>query len=295
MNLNILQWNARSITSNKGDLELFMHDNNIHVALISETWLKKDKFFSISGYNILRSDRNDGFGGVAILIKTHFLYTDLGCVTALPEVECRGISVVLQNGLKYMYILYKRPQVSITAASWNALFRQLKKPFLIGGDFNVHHTSWGSSFSNREGTALLDSLEEDNLVVLNDGNPTRLTPPNSLKSAVDLTLCSPSLAPLFTSKVSNESLGSDHFVILINLRTPGRLTQQPPIPKLNIQKWDLKNADWKLFQDRMENLTTQATSSQDTSYDTFIKNVNTAAEAAVPKVKPHNKVSTLVV
>ena len=81
MTFNIMQWNARSIRSNKGDLEQFLHKNNIHAALVSETWLKNVYTFSITGYSAIRKDRLDGYGGVMILLRNSFYYQELVCTT----------------------------------------------------------------------------------------------------------------------------------------------------------------------------------------------------------------------
>jgi exonuclease III len=65
--INIIQWNAQSIRPKRLEIESLLHQEKIHLALISETWLDPNINFHISGYNIFRTDRADGFGGVAIL------------------------------------------------------------------------------------------------------------------------------------------------------------------------------------------------------------------------------------
>lgn len=70
--LNILQWNARSAVANKTTLEKFLFDQNVHIALISETWFKPGVFVNFPGYNIIRDDRTDGKTGVAIFFKNKY-------------------------------------------------------------------------------------------------------------------------------------------------------------------------------------------------------------------------------
>lgn len=66
--LNIIQWNAQSIVSNRLVLTNFLYNNNIHIAIISETWLKPiNQNFKIRGYNIERNDIGNKHNGVAII------------------------------------------------------------------------------------------------------------------------------------------------------------------------------------------------------------------------------------
>lgn len=195
MVLKIIQSNARSIRSNRGDLELFIHEKNVHVALINDTWLKKDSHFSSPSYRTIWKDTQDGYGAVTILVKNNFSYQQLVCPAGLPETECVGITIVTKSSTKLnIYIIYRRPQVNVDSAGWITFLDSLDKPFVIGGDFNVHYTLWDSSSSERGGSALFEATEEVNLVALNDGSPTILSAPGSSLSAVDLSFCLSSLA-----------------------------------------------------------------------------------------------------
>ena len=68
---------------------------------------------------------------------------------------------------------------------------------------------------------MLEAIEELNLVSLNDGSPTLFSAPGGSQSAVDLTVCSPTLAPHFDWSTTDETLGSNHIVILIKASIPG--------------------------------------------------------------------------
>jgi len=41
---------------------------------------------------------------------------------------------------------------------------------LVTGDFNAHHTDWGSSSNNKRGEALSDSISALRLIIYNSGN-----------------------------------------------------------------------------------------------------------------------------
>lgn len=65
--LTVLQWNANSLKPKIKTLELLLWQEKAHIALISETWLQEEDSIKISDYNIIRQDRDDGYGGICIL------------------------------------------------------------------------------------------------------------------------------------------------------------------------------------------------------------------------------------
>lgn len=91
---------------------------------------------------------------------------------------------------------------------------------------------------------LLEVIEDNNLVLLNDNNPTRLQPPNQNKSIIDLTIASPQLATLIDWHITTETLGSDHFLIIFKIQsdTNTNINCKTTFKKLNINK-----TDWPRF------------------------------------------------
>ena len=286
MSFNILQWNARSIRSNKGDLERFLFINNIQIALICETWLKRVSQFSVPGFNIVRKDRNDGYGGVAVLIKSNLVFQEISHIPIVNGLECVGVKIVVFNNIKYnFYSVYKPPHVNINTPEWQQFFQGLQRPFLIAGDFNAHHVLWGSTVTDNHGYKLLQALETEYLVIMNDGSPTRLTSPTASISAVDLCIASASLAPLINWEISDDLLGSDHFAILTSLSIPGSSSRQTNKIAPSSYRWNLKKANWLSYKTFMENLTNQSVSRGDLSYESFISNLEEACHQAIPKVQ----------
>ncbi|KAA5553028.1 hypothetical protein F3G54_32785, partial [Pseudomonas aeruginosa] len=97
-----------------------------------------------------------------------------------------------------------------------SILSSLPRPILVMGDFNAHHSMWGSSKSDHYGARILDILDDNNLCLLNSGCPTRRTQPHEGISAPDLTLCSPSLAPTLNWWPLSSSYGSDHFPLMVS-------------------------------------------------------------------------------
>lgn len=58
--MNMLQWNCRSAVANKVNLEYLLYQNQISIALLSETWFKSKYYYNFKGYKCFRPDRADG-------------------------------------------------------------------------------------------------------------------------------------------------------------------------------------------------------------------------------------------
>lgn len=103
-NLNILNWNARSLNGEEDELFNFLTVNNVHIAVITETYLKPgSKLKRDPNFFVYRNDRLDGAcGGVAIIIHRrikHQLFTSF----ETKVFETLGVSVETQFG-KYTFI-----------------------------------------------------------------------------------------------------------------------------------------------------------------------------------------------
>ncbi|CAF4794466.1 unnamed protein product [Pieris macdunnoughi] len=243
----IIQWNCRSAICNKNDL---IHLHNIFepfVSTLSETWLRPELIFRIPGYVILRQDWPDGYGGVAIVIKNNLPYS----LFPLPSFgDDLSVIAAIVNKICIVSIYFSRPNVNIFS-HLNQLFSILPKPFLVLGDFNCQHQSWGSTSSNYYGDQLLDIIYSHCICILNTGLPTRVTGLSEGASAPVLSLCSPDLASTLDWHPLASSYGSDHFPLVITFPShkPNETTRSPRF------KYRLNNADWELFNQRVEQKT----------------------------------------
>ena len=73
------------------------------------------------------------------------------------------------------------------------IIAQLPPPILLLGDFNAHSKDWGCPNEDCKGKIIGDLLMERDLSVLNDGSTTYLHPGCGSQSAIDLSICDPSL------------------------------------------------------------------------------------------------------
>lgn len=219
--LKILQWNCRSATAHSYFLKKLLKDTNCDVAVLSETRYKPGQIANFPGYQIIRKDHRNGKWGVALLISNRLTYEQINFSAGVCKgLELCGINLTINNKTISVVSLYRPNKVNVVSADYVKLFKQLQKSAIIAGDFNANHESWGSSTQSnlQAGKILLEAIQESpNLIILNDGSPTRVNLPHEGNSAVDVTLVSADLVNSSTWEVQGDPCSSDHFPILTTL------------------------------------------------------------------------------
>lgn len=284
--LNMLQWNARSAVANKPSLEKTLFEQNIHVAIICETWFQPGKFENFPGYNIIREDRNDGKAGAAIFLKSNIVPNfQIHDFYRIPNQQCCAINVTSNGKPINIVSFYNSCTNNTTSQEWLRFFNSFHGATIFGGDTNCHHIAWGCGWTDAKGRSLLDAMDEANLLYLNTGEPTLKRSVNHVHvSAVDLTIVSADIGTLFDWKVMDDSLGSNHYPIKITAEN----MQIKSVLKKQIRKWKIGSADWKIFQSEMNKLIRENSENEKT-YENFTTYLNRACEKSIPRVSHFNE------
>lgn len=285
--LNIIQWNGRSVYSNKSSLQNYLIRNQIHVAALSETWFKINETVKFTNYKVVRCDRYDEKGGSAIVIHSSLKFTIIGLDDlSTDDFQICGINLMLDDIKLSLISIYIIPTKKIPDIVWTSIMQRCGDNLLICGDFNAHSPVWGCAWSDSAGSQILDVADEKNLTILNDGSPTLLPVPNRNNSAIDLTLCSSNIAPLFTWRTEDETLGSNHLVIFISFFKNTRAKSFSITPST---RWNTKKANWEKYRTDIENKTTAYclyNKSVREAYE-FLQNcIEEAADKFIPLNKP---------
>lgn len=282
---SFIQWNPQSIKNKKANLRKLLDedDNNVDVILVSETWLKPEDNFAIPGYKVHRLDRiNDKGGGIAIFISNKHSFQVLNIKTDFnPNVEMCAIHIPSFN--LDLVSLYKPPNIKVKERDWIGLLGQFKGNVLITGDFNAHHSAWGCRSTNAQGRELASALDSLNLVFLNDGTHTRISTPQKNSSAIDLTLVSPNLVSKSSWRVLEDTLGSDHFPIKIEMDI-----NYIPSMIYPTTKWKESKADWDIFRNILANVDFSIFHSLETDekYKFLTCSIENACNISMPHKKP---------
>ena len=175
--------------------------------------------------------------------------------------------------------------INVYAPPNNELNREIYKQVfsarnaLICGDFNAKSPLWGSPIPDSRGSFIVDVLESTNKVVLNTGEPTHFY--NLEESHIDLTFSDPKYAHNASWQVLDESCGSDHYIIQIDLAT--KVTHNTKIRP----RWLFDKANWSKFSQLSDSYlsTVDMEQSIESINDAITKSIIRAADSTIPKSK----------
>ena len=146
------------------------------------------------------------------------------------------------------------------------------------GDFSSHSLVWGHESYNSRGQMLEDLFSEMDLCILNDGLSTYIHPANGSTSALDLSICGPSLVLDYEWNIHEDLCGSDHFPVILT----SNAVEEEAAP----DRWNFKKADWLSFQAQSSSeLTEEAVMSAEDPASQFTDLLIQAADKAIPKTR----------
>lgn len=249
-NLKIIQLNTKSILSNLEILTKYIEDEEIDIALLSETWLKTKT--KIKNFNSFIRNRADGYGGVAILVKKNFKAKRIQVVNFSP-MEVIEVEIEI-NKLKFYFVsVYIPPGISnsILKTKIQTFFIKYEnKPnTIIGGDFNGHNSLWEDDHEEDcRGNLLAEIITQGDCKILNDGTHTYFNSHSHTSSAIDLSLISSIFNNRIVCRCEHINLGSDHYPIIMEINMPGLSKKVSKMMKIKyhniaktIQEWNIDN------------------------------------------------------
>ena len=117
---------------------------------------------------------------------------------------------------------------------------------VVCGDFNAHNAAWDTRVrGDTRGDEVLSWADDRELVVMNDGEVTRVARGVGTQSTPDVSLCSADVEDELEWCVRRE-LGSDHFPILIKSRSR---TEKEECEKELV--WNWKGARWEEYREEV--------------------------------------------
>ena len=106
----------------------------------------------------------------------------------------------------------------------------------------THIAPFGVSPSlDTEGKEIEDFINNNNLCFLNTKTITYIHPATGSKTAIDLSICDPSLMMDLSWSVHDDLCGSDHFPIVLKTNKPASNS--------TAKRWKLNKADWTTFRE----------------------------------------------
>ena len=246
------------------------------VLCCQETYLKPNNIIEFQKYVSyhVHSEGVDGraCGGVSVLVKKSIPHRQITLNTNL-----QAVAVVLSlHKTITICSIYIPPRYQLGNRELNDLLDQLPSPFILIGDMNAHNITWGNPDNNTKGDKLEKLISDYDLCLWNDGCPTYIHPATGTFSAIDMSICSPSLFLDFEWQVHDDLCGSDHFPTFLNP------TNRPD--PTGVPRWNLKKADWSEFRTLCESqLTPETVVGMKDEEETFTSILHTIAEKTIPK------------
>ena len=248
--MSLIQWNIWGFAANKEQVLILFKEHNIAAMCLQETKLGDVTPNIGSNFIFHRSPPLRGVrahGGTGIIVNKSVNHQIVQLNTAL---QACAIQIFTTRWVT-LCSLYLDPTLEdqLQDGSGNPrqlelddiqnLIDQLPQPFILMGDFNAKHTLWGETHCDRWGYIIEELLDDNDVVLMNDGSPTRHDTFHGTDSAIDLSICTPSLRLDYQWSVDENDHGSDHWPIHLNY---SRNIPSPCLPK-----WKTGEADWKSF------------------------------------------------
>ena len=188
-------------------------------------------------YHTIVDPDGSSHGGSLLYVRNDMPHSPVALQTPLEAV---AVQIYLEK--KYTICsVYLSPNMTFCTEDFISLLHQLPKPFLLLGDLNGRHPLWGDIVSDRRGNQLFSIIEDEDVGLLNNGQPTHFHIQTGTLSVIDLSVCSNDVVLDFNWEVLEDRHTSDHFPIII------RLAQSPPAPRS--PKWNLIKAKWQVFKE----------------------------------------------
>ena len=274
----ILQWNCQGISNKKAEVCDLIDKSKPEILCVQETMLSKDSTFRIKHYTMLHKEghrQHRWHGGTAIFIHETIPFKEIPINTPLQAVAAQ-----INVGVLFTIVsIYNSRSHQLNEELLTNLTRQLPSPVIITGDFNGYHPLWGSISSDHRGNLVESFIRNNNLNVLNNGSPTRIS--NLSNSVIDLSIVSPSLQPQIEWAVSESPLDSDHCLITMKLHT-GVEQQEEETSHFN-----LRRANWTTFQSHPvwdQDIEIIRDLPAETQLENVYNSIKVAAESSIPKV-----------
>lgn len=241
--LNIITWNARGIKNKSLEFFQFLLTYNIHICLVTESWLKPNIALCHQEFNVYRNDRvSRRGGGVAIIIRKNISHLTIPIMNT-SLIENVGIKVFTGIGSVNIYSCYfaggrvgtENTRKRMFTSDIHKLTRGER--YIIGGDLNSRHQSWGCLRANCWGNTLHEKQVSYNFNIIYPNESTHIPSQlNRQSSTLDLFITN--IQNLSSAEVINE-LSSDHL--------PVKVTLKSQYDERELRYFDFKNANWQLF------------------------------------------------
>ena len=280
--LKICSVNIIHLKNRIEELVEYINSNDIDIACIQETGLKDKDHLVIPGYNIIRKDiQANNHRGICTVIKDSIDYkiNDWYGQSCVSQVSIR-INTTSQGYID-MVNFYQDCNTDLNEPIFE-LTAQNSHKYLLICDFNSSHTDIGCSHTNSRGEKLMDILENQNLVIFNDENPTFYHRASGNPNILDLAIGTTNIASHVNFYVGSD-VGSDHMPIHVEI----------DVAVCNVKKKSIRNIasiDWGEYSKSIKENLKILEIENNKSIDREINNLSQAIHTTLDKLAPKTEI-----
>ena len=254
---SIFHWNCNSFRNKKNLLMFELQSHEPDIVLLNEIKLSQTQandLLNLPGYSNVHKCRNSHGGGVAILIKNEFKFSQVFDLDFF-NIEIISIKILVNeygSNQKELFIFSfyhpPDPQNPLNPLVFEYIQKNFEN-FIIAGDLNSKLSSLGCNNTNLNGKIFEKILENPRFLLINDSTPTYSSRSHDYTSVLDIFLVSNNLGRFISSFfVLDDDLTSDHYPICLQLDFSIVKIDLSNSLKLNYEK-----ADWVKFQNELDN------------------------------------------
>ena len=140
-------------------------------------------------YNYIKQYTDRPCGGSSIIIYNNIPHSE---ITLNTNMQAVAISATLHKAITVCSV-YNPPNKGPKELELNNLIEQLPRSFFIMGNFNSHNEIWGSKKTDKKGKVIGSLLNQHQSYMNDNKSNTYLHPATGTYSAIDLSICDPSL------------------------------------------------------------------------------------------------------
>lgn len=246
--LKIMAWNSNGLLKHQNELQAVLETENIDVCLISETHFTNQSFIKFRGYKVYNSlhPDNSARGGSAVIIKESINHYEQSKFQE-PDIQAVAVSVKTKFCHLSIAAVYCPPRHMIRKERFLNLFEVLGQRFILGGDFNAKHTSWGSRLTTTKGRHLLNAVKDSHCAVMSTGKPTYWpTDHQKIPDLIDFFICK-NISTNYVHLEEGFNMNSDHSPIILRF-SQKILLRESHLTLVN------KSTDWDSFALDLDNI-----------------------------------------
>lgn len=289
MNLNILAFNCQSIRNKILEIDNHIAQENIDIALFSETWLSRNHKLYFNNFTTYRTDRANGLhGGVALSIKNTITHTQLPVLNT-KVIETVGIKIISPTNQIIFIISCYFPGSNnpITLQEFKQDIIYLTSftncNFFLVGDFNAKHRLWNNVRANKAGQILHHEMSRRQFVIHHSPTATYYPTQARATSPSTIDICISNTNFQLSQINSQSALSSDHNPITFTIHCTA--PTNPPKTVLRFDKTDWKQ--YKIYIANNTDLSHEITGIDDIEeeIEIFTRTLLNAKDTFVPKSK----------